>query len=272
MYRIGDFSRMTQVSVKTLRYYDEMGLLAPARVDDFTGYRYYSAAQLPVLNRVLALRDLGLSLESIRRIVVEQVPVAEIRGMLRLRQAEVRQQLQYEQERLARIDARIRQIEQEDVMSQYDVILKRIEPVSVAAIREVIPAYPHVGQLFERLCCAMMRGGAKLGAPGIALYYDTEYKESDVDVEAAMPFSGAYAGDESVTVRELPPIGCAACTVHHGPYARLIEAYGALTQWIEQNGYRIDGPGREVYVRCMESGAHDDSECVTELQVPVAKI
>jgi len=272
MHRIGDFSRLTQVPVKTLRYYDEMGLLAPGYVDKDTGYRYYSAEQMPRLNRVLALRDLGFSLEQIRHMLDATLPVSEIRGMLRLRQAEAQQKLWEEQQQLARIDARIRQIEQEGDMSKYDVVLKRVEPVTVAALHEVIPSYPHVGGLFERVCGTLMRNGAKLGAPGIALYYDTEYKESDVDVEAAMPFSGAFTGDGSICLRELPPVECVASTVHHGPYSQLIEAYGALMQWIEQNGYRICGPCREVYIRCSDSGSTDDANCVTEVQAPVEKL
>ena len=112
MLKIGEFARMGQVSVRTLRYYDEIGLLEPARIDRFTGYRYYSAEQLPRLHRILALKDVGLSLEQIARLLDEELSPAEMRGMFRLKRAEIRQQLEEEQARLARIEARLRQIEQ----------------------------------------------------------------------------------------------------------------------------------------------------------------
>src|SRR5690242_20467613 len=128
MIRIGDFSRLSRVSIKTLRYYDEMGLFKPIEVDRFTGYRYYSASQLPRLNRVLALRDLGLSLEQIVQVLDEGVSAEQIRGMLRLKRAELMQHIAEEQPRLARVEARLNAIELEGTMPDYDVVIKQIEP------------------------------------------------------------------------------------------------------------------------------------------------
>src|SRR5512143_322161 len=116
MFKIGDFSKLSQVSVKALRYYDELGLLKPVEVDRFTGYRYYSADQLPRLHRILALKDLGLSLEQIAQLLDDDLPAAQLRGMLRLKQVELRAQMQEEQARLARVAARLNQIEQEGKM------------------------------------------------------------------------------------------------------------------------------------------------------------
>lgn len=147
MFKIGDFSKLSKVSVKALRYYDEIGLLKPAWVDPFTGYRYYSADQLPRLNRILALKDLGLSLEQIARLADDELPPAQIRGMLRLKQAEIQQQVEAEQARLARVEARLRQIEEEGTMPTYDVVLKKVEPQTVVAIRDIIPTYGDQGPL-----------------------------------------------------------------------------------------------------------------------------
>jgi DNA-binding transcriptional MerR regulator len=113
MIKIGDFSKLSLVSIKTLRYYDEMGLLKPVNVDRFTGYRYYSASQLPRLNRILALKDLGFSLEQIAQVLNEGVSLEQLRGMLRLKQAELQQHITGEQERLARISARLNDITME---------------------------------------------------------------------------------------------------------------------------------------------------------------
>ncbi|MCK4450116.1 MAG: MerR family transcriptional regulator, partial [Anaerolineae bacterium] len=102
MFKIGDFSRISQVSVKTLRYYDEIGLLKPAHVDRFIGYRYYSVDQLGRLHRILALKGLGLSLEQVTRLLDDHLTSEQIRGMLRMKRAEMQQRVEEERERLAR--------------------------------------------------------------------------------------------------------------------------------------------------------------------------
>ncbi|MBC8496712.1 MAG: MerR family transcriptional regulator, partial [Chloroflexi bacterium] len=151
MLKIGDFSKLSRVTVKTLRYYDEIGLLKPAQVDRFTGYRYYSFKQLPRLNRILALKDLGLSLEQIGRLLDEELPSEQLRGMLRLKWAEIEGEVTEAQAHLARVEARLRQIEQEVVMSKYDVIIKKVELLKVASMRGVVPTPPDQGTLWNEL-------------------------------------------------------------------------------------------------------------------------
>src|SRR5512141_669301 len=118
MIRIGDFSKLSRLPIKTLRYYQEVGLLKPVCVDNFTGYRYYSYEQIARLNRILALKDLGFSLEQIGQLLDEGLSPEQMRGMLILRQSEIRQRVQEEAERLARVESRLRQIEQEEEMSK----------------------------------------------------------------------------------------------------------------------------------------------------------
>jgi DNA-binding transcriptional MerR regulator len=113
MFRIGEFSKLSHVPAKTLRYYDQIGLLAPAEVDRFTGYRYYSASQLPRLHRILAMKDLGLSLSQIGQLLEEDLSTDQIRGMLLLKRTEIQQQVEAEQARLARVEWRLKQIEEE---------------------------------------------------------------------------------------------------------------------------------------------------------------
>src|SRR5215510_10700852 len=132
MIRIGEFSKLVQLPVPTLRYYDQVGLLKPIEVDRFTGYRYYSASQLPRLHRILALKGLGFSLEQIGRVLDEGLSPEQMRGMLRLRHAQISQQLIDVQNQLVEVEARLQQIEQEQQLSTYDVILKRVEPLLVA--------------------------------------------------------------------------------------------------------------------------------------------
>src|SRR5512140_1230933 len=134
MIRIGDFSKLSRVPVKTLRYYDEVGLLKPVEVDGLTGYRLYEYSQLSVLHRILALKDLGFSLEEIGRLLDDDLSVEQMRGMLTLRETEARQRLREEAERLERIESQLRQIEQEDCVSKYDVVIKSAEEIKVASV------------------------------------------------------------------------------------------------------------------------------------------
>lgn len=136
MFKIGEFSKFSQVSVKTLRYYDQLNLLKPAEVDRFTGYRYYSARQLPRIHRILALKDLGLSLDQIAQVLEDDLPPDEIRGMLRLKRAEIQGQVRQEQARLARVEWRLRQIEQEETMPAQEVVLKKVPPIEIASVRD----------------------------------------------------------------------------------------------------------------------------------------
>ncbi|HCB01483.1 MAG TPA: MerR family transcriptional regulator, partial [Anaerolineae bacterium] len=146
MIKIGDFARLTQVSIVTLRYYDEMDLLKPVRVDSFTGYRFYSVEQLPRLNRILALKDLGFSLEQIKLMLADGLAVEQLRAMLTLQKSEVEKRLSEESERLQRIESRLRQIEMENKMPNYDVVIKNAPAMLVASCRMTIPTNDQVPQ------------------------------------------------------------------------------------------------------------------------------
>src|SRR5258707_1580132 len=143
MIKIGDFARLSQVSVVTLRYYDEMDLLKPVKVDLFTGYRFYAADQLPRLNRILALKDLGFSLEQIKLMLADGLSVEQLRNMLTLQRKEVVKRLADEQQRLLRIESRLRQIAMENKMPNYDVVLKTAPAMLLASRRITIPTHDH---------------------------------------------------------------------------------------------------------------------------------
>jgi DNA-binding transcriptional MerR regulator len=276
MIRIGDFSKPSRVSIKTLRYYDEMDLLKPVEVDRFTGYRYYEFDQLPRLNRILALRDLGFSLEEIGQLLRDSLTPEQMRGMLKLRQVEIKQRVQEETERLERVEALLRQIEQEEDMSKYDVVIKKVEPIKVASVRGIVPTPPQQGLLWSELEGYLARQRVRSAAPCFSLYYDDEYKERDWDIEACEPIEADLAETGRVKVRTLPAVETMACTVHHGPFVTLNEAYDAIGKWIDGNGYRICGPSREIYVHVTEEGhgmvSQTDPETVTEIQFPVEKV
>jgi len=272
MIRIGDFSKLSRVSIKTLRYYDEMGLLKPLQVDRFTGYRYYEFDQLPQLYRILALKDLGFSLEEIGHLLDSDLSVEQMRGMLKLRQAEIRQRVEEEAWRLERVERWLREIEQEDSMSKYDVVIKKIEPVKVASVRGVVPTPPDQRTLWDELMHYLEQKGARMIGPPMALYHDPEFKERDWDIEVVMPIVEQLASENGVRVYDLPGSEKMACVVHTGPFATIGEAYDALAKWIDQNGYHIVGPGRELNLRLPDKlGDQNDPNTINEIQFPVEK-
>jgi len=271
MIRIGDFSRISQVPVSTLRYYDDVGLLKPIEVDRFTGYRYYTFDQLPRINRILALKDLGFSLEEIARMLAEDLPADQLRGMLRLKRSELREQVQEAFSRLERVEARLKQIEQENIMSAYDVVLKKVEPMLIAGVRGVIAAPSEQKPLWDELVCELDSKGVFTG-PCFAMYHS---EEPQWDIEVCWALKRPVKPSDKIKVYELPGVETMASTVHNGPFVTLHEAYKAILKWIESNGYRVTGPCREIYLHSPQHTAtgvsQTDPSNVTEIQFPVAK-
>lgn len=271
MYKIGEFSRLSRITVKTLRHYDEEGLLKPAYVDRFTGYRYYSAGQLPDLYQVLSLKDLGLSLVQIRTLLSQGVPSTELRGMLRLKQVEVQQTVNDEQGRLNRISARIQQLDQEETMPAYEVVIKEVPAMRVAGLRDTVADYGSQGPLWNELMGYVFQNGGKPSGPCLTVYFDEEYKERDVDLEVVQPVEGSLSSGGRVRVYDLLAVPTMASTIHTGPYSGFSDAYGALMQWIAANGYRIVGPNREIYFRGPGDEGVAPEDFITEVQFPVIK-
>jgi DNA-binding transcriptional MerR regulator len=273
MFKIGDFSRLSMVSVKALRYYDERGLLRPARVDEETGYRYYSTSQLLRLNRILALKDMGLSLEQVALLLDQEPTPDQIRGMLRLKQIELHQQLIEGQARLTRIEAWLQAFEQEVTMPAYDVILKKVESIRVAQTRGTAPSMEQIGptldSLFDQTFSYITQHGATIIGPALTVYYDPEFREHDVNVGACMPIQGSLDDGEQVKVVELPAVETMTSALHHGSFSTISQAYNAILRWIEANGYRINGSTRELNLEYERGG--DQSKFVTEVQFPVEK-
>ncbi|MBC7878842.1 MAG: MerR family transcriptional regulator [Anaerolineales bacterium] len=281
MFKIGEFSRLSRVSVRMLRHYDQLGLLTPSQTDSFTGYRYYSADQLPRLNRILALRDLGFSLEQIAGMLNEDVSTEQLFGMLKFKRGEVQQQMQEEQERLARLEARIRQMN-ESKHEIYDVILRDVESELVATYREVAADDNRIQQIFDKVeIYVEAHEGARADKPPFTIYYDDEYRDAEIDCEVAVPLKYPIPESESIRVRQTPKLFNMACVVHVGNYSSIYQPYNALLGWIESNGYQMKGPIREVYLRYGTSTlefalpptylSDDQDQYVTELQLMVEK-
>ncbi|MET9349412.1 MerR family transcriptional regulator [Streptomyces termitum] len=272
MFTIGDFARHGRVSVRMLRHYDAIGLLRPARVDPHSGYRFYTAGQLARLNRVIALKELGFTLEQVGAILGDELGAEELRGMLRLRQAELETALREARARLAQVGARLRAIESEGRMSTQDVVVKKIPAVRIAELSGTASSFgpedigPVIGPLYGELCGRLEAAGVTGFGPGIAYYEDAGRGDGSVVVHAAMTVpEGTEA--EGVRVHVLPGIEEAATVVHRGSMDDVLPTAQALASWIETNGYASAGYARELYLECPE----DPAGWVAEIQEPVVR-
>lgn len=275
MFKIGDFSKVCRIPVSALRYYADIGLLEPAHIDDSSGYRYYSLTQLPRLHRILALKDLGLSLAEIKHLMASEgeLKVEELRGMLKLKQAELEKELSERQAQLNRVAARLHQIQQEGKMPEQDVILKQIEPIHVLAYRFTAKTPEVIAELMQIVYPGIYQMGIIAnGAPGI-LYHSPDFNPSAIDAELIYPVPESVtdavtlAEKYKITPRTLPAVEVASLT-HHGSYDTLETTYKVIGQWIEANQYEIAEATRELYLT-----APDDPEGpITEIQFPVKKL
>lgn len=272
MFKIGDFSRLSRVSIRALRLYDQIGLLKPIHVDQFTGYRYYSAEQLPRLNRIIAFKDLGFSLEQIGELLHDNISPAQMRGMLRLKQAEAQQLINAEQARMRRIEARLQQIEQEDSNVSRDVVLKQVEAQPVAAIRDILPICTHIKYLYDELEAELRHQELEIVGMTQTLWHDEEYLLENVDAEVIIPIREPFAKTGRATSYKMPAIDQMACLIHQGSHDALVQTFNALLQWIEINHYQIIGANREIYWQPKITDSNfvkADENVLIEIQFPV---
>lgn len=268
MFGIGQFAQFAKVSIRTLRHYDDVGLLRPAAVDPATGYRSYIAAQMSSLNRILALKDLGLTLAEITRIIEAGVSNDELVGMLRLRQAEAERQADQEQRRLARVAARITILTGVSDMNdtQTAIVVKPLDAVRVAIISEATDGFdddfgPIFGRLYPSLFAALGRAGIQAAGPTYGLYDQRPDGRIDLIAGVVIP-NDAHIETDGVTTRNLPAADRAATLVHRGSMDTIGDGYGVLERWIDATGDRPVGFSREVYLDCPA----DQADWVTELQ------
>ncbi|CAL9361434.1 MerR family transcriptional regulator [Streptomyces sp. enrichment culture] len=272
MFTIGDFARHGRVSVRMLRHYDATGLLHPAHVDPVSGYRYYAAAQLAHLNRIIALKDLGFTLQQVQDIVDERVGPEEMRGMLRLRRAELETAVAAAEARLVQVEARLRAIESEGRMPTNDVVLKSVPSVRVAELTATAASFdpedigPVVGPLYDELFRCLDSAGIRPTGPGVAYYEDAPEGGGRISVHAAVQVS-APLQDSTFRILDLPSLDRAATVVHRGPMDTVLPTAQALARWIDTHDYRSTGYPREVNLECPENRA----DWVTELQAPVTR-
>jgi DNA-binding transcriptional MerR regulator len=276
VFRIGDFSRIARVSCRLLRYYDELGLLKPVVVDRETGYRFYSASQLPQLNRILVLKELGLSLEQIGRIIDNDISPEELRAMLLIRRADVEQALAAESDRLSQIETRISQIESEGHLSVDDVVIRDEPAHRILAVRTAVPSFSAARDLIRQLLQSVPRRVPKaMLGPIIAIAHSPEFEPDTIDVELGYIVGGdldttvLLANGAMMRVRELAGVERLAACVRVGlpENAHLITA--RIGRFVEANGYSLAGPSREIFLQPPRLERMEDS--VVEMQFPIER-
>lgn len=274
MFTVGEYSKIAQVSKRLLRYYDEIGLFTPARIDPTTSRRYYSAGQMPRLNRILALKDLGLSLDQIQRSLQDELSADEMQGMLLLKKAEIENHLQAEIQRIRRIESRLHAIRDAEENKPLNVVMKRMASQPVLRTRLL-------SQTFETALDTMHRIRARLPeSKRYGLIY-VKCHEDNCSVEDMELEVGCFVESDSHAIiplsdslqlhyHELPSVEMMACSVVRGPLERILLGYGQIGQWAEANGYRTVGMPVEVTLQLPQNG--DTNELITEVRYPVEPV
>ena len=270
MFTIGQFSKICRVTTKTLRYYDEVDLLKPARVDPWTGYRYYAVEQIDEFCRIVLLKELGFSLEAIKNLLKQPLDTAELAAVLRDQAEHIQQRILEYQRVLARITGEIDSLQRGKNILQpnqgNEPQIKELPAVRVASVRESGP-YSKVGELFSELLGFINAHKLTVNGPGIFIHHDPEYRPEDADLEVCLPVAGEASSSGRVSIKELPACR-AVCLLHVGPYDKVGPAYAGILQYIAEKQLTIAGPSREVYL-AGPMGVPPE-KYVTEVQFPVA--
>ena len=272
MFRIGEFSQLARVSRRLLQFYDQQGLLTPAWTDPASGYRYYSAQQLTRLNRILALKELGFSLDDIAQMLRADVADADIHAMLLAKRAEVEHTIQEDLQRLRHIEARLQQNQLSD--DALDVVIRSVPASPFLAVRTIIPSPAAMARLLTLMqTVATARVDPRSLGPLVGVVYTEEFQLRNNDI--ALGYLLPRAVDQTVPLSdqfelrmmELPAVPTMATAVQIGGPDLIFAALGRIGRWIEANGYCLAGPYREVGLQLPTDGTLD--EMVIEVQMPI---
>lgn len=264
-YRIGVFAQMNRITIKTLRHYDEIGLLKPEFVDDTNGYRYYTSKQLPLLHQIIALKEIGFSLEEIHDILQgenEQL-------YLQKKKHQLLKEISHLTDRIARIESYLMK---EDTRESSHIIMKPLPAVNIAYMSVKLSGYAQLFDFMPAMGVEMEKAGYECVEPDycFTVYRDEGYKENDVHVEICQAVVEKKQSHGDLKFKQLPPVEMAACVLHKGPYETLPRSYEAIVRYIEENGYEIIGYQRESYIDGIWN-KDDPSQWLTEIQFPVRK-
>lgn len=268
MYRIGQFSKMSKTTIKALRYYDEIDLLKPEKIDNFTGYRFYTTYQLLKLHKIQAFRQIGLSIDEIKLIFLG----ANTEDILLKRKAEIIIELQNGQEQLSRIEFILSGKETERFMN-YQATIKELPECIVYSKTLLVPNYDAYFEVIPEIGKTLMEKypDLKCIVPEYCfiVYLDGEYKEQDINVEFCEAVDQMKDDFGDIIFKKIKAV-TAVSVMHKGPYAGLKHAYAYVFKWIEENGYIVSENPRESYIDGIWNKENEE-DWLTELQIPIVK-
>lgn len=269
MFKIGEFSKITQVSIRMLRYYDEQKLLIPRFIDQSNGYRLYSAEQIEQLNKVVLLRNMGFGVKEIKGLLKSWNPdMLKINLLEQMKKTE--ESIQLEQNRLKQIQGYLMDLNNQDKSLNIQIIMKQIPEQHVISLRRIVPDYYCESILWKELGNSLNDAKAVDLCQSFSVYHDLDYREQDVDIEVCIVADNEYTGlDTDLIYRQVDKVDMAACFMIYGPYSNIGIAYKEFAVWLEQHReYCMAGENRQI---CHVSMCHTSNteEYITELQVPL---
>lgn len=273
MFKIGEFAAITHIPVSQLRYYDEIDLFKPAHISSDTGYRYYSAEQIPRLNRIIILKDLGFPLDQIRNMVHADINRTQILTLLHNQRDQIIETLKLEIAKLRQIETRIEQMDDEGNLSAHRVVLKTIPDQRFLATRQTLPESDMTRLLSE---VYLARGQVITRKPPhlLAVYHtQPQDQQETVDWEVGYVVENTYKQDIrlpsgiEMCVKTLPATGTMATLVYDGKWDGGRSAYVELGRWLEHHDYKISGAFRKVFLQMNDPAI--TSRAVVEIQIPV---
>ncbi len=271
MFTVGEFAKLAQVSKRLLRYYDEIDLFKPIKVDGVKGFRMYSAEQLSELNRILALKELGLSLDQIRRAIHTQVSTDEIQGMLLMKKTEIEQQLEAELQRIRKIEARLQIIRDSEEDKPLNVIIKKLPALPVLSARHTLDSFEDALELHHYIHHQLHNKAIYgLGYCICHSEFDTEQKldmEMGCALETKHRTSIILSNGLKMEFKHLPAVEMMATTVVTGALETLRRGYVDIARWSERNNYRPISLIRELTLQSPLKA--DGSDMITEIQIPI---
>ncbi len=271
MLKIGMFSKLSRISIRMLRYYDDQGLLAPVQIDPFTGYRYYSEDQLLLAERIVSLRQMGFGLVEVKALLAEE-DRREVWEEALERQRKVLQEQEREaRARLLLLEAALDRLRKDEIPMDYPVTIKELPSRYVASVRRRIANYWQEEELWNTLAEETRNMNLQACDPcyAMSVFHDKEHVEKDPDVEIQMAVKGPYADTANVKFRAVPAARIASATFK-GPYEQTPEVTQAVAKWVRDNGYEFDGPSFIIY-HVSPHETKNSEEYVTEVCFSVRK-
>lgn len=271
MLKIGEFSKLSRISIRMLRHYDQIGLLTPKKIDNDSGYRYYGEGQLLTAGRIAELKDMGFGLAAMGEIMRNYEDARGLEALLKGKREEISEEAEEAKRRLRLLDTAMERLRKDETAMEYNVTLKTLPQRYVASVRMVIPSYEQEGNLWHIMMEETAPFSLRFAEPcsSLAIFHDEGFKEENVDVEIQVTVKGQYSNTEHVIFKTAPEVEIASA-IYTGSYDQITGVNIAVANWMDDNGYEFNGPMFCIY-HMGPAQTQNPEEWVTEVCFPVKK-